>query len=62
MDEVLRDNHGRLIGRIKGISNGKFEIRDHTGRLKGRYDAKTNETRDDKGRLVGRGNLLTMLL
>lgn len=62
MEQILKDDRGRVIGKIKEISVGKFEIRDYTGRIRGRYDAKTNETRDDRGRLYGKGNLLTKLL
>jgi hypothetical protein len=61
-DQELRDRTGRLLGKIKTLSNGKMELRDHTGRLKGHYDTKRNETRDHSGRLVGKGNLLATLL
>ena len=60
-DQELRDKSGKLLGKIKEVG-GKLEIRDSTGRLKGKYDPKTNETRDDAGRLVGKGNLLAALL
>ena len=60
-DQELRDKSGKLLGKIK-VVGGKLEIRDSTGRLKGKYDPKTNETRDDAGRLVGKGNLLAALL
>jgi hypothetical protein len=60
-DQELRDKSGKLLGKIKDVG-GKLEIRDSTGRLKGKYDPKTNETRDDAGRLVGKGNLLAALL
>lgn len=61
-DQELRDSTGRLLGKIKTLSNGKQELRDHTGRLKGTYDPKSNETRDNTGHLVGTGNLLATLL
>ncbi len=57
----LRDNRGRLIGRIKETA-GKQEIRNAQGKLLGRYDPKSNITRDAAGRRVGKGNLLTTLL
>jgi hypothetical protein len=59
---VLRDRRGRQIGTIKHLSNGKLEARDATGRVKGTFDPKTNETRDLSGRLVGRGNRLSTLV
>lgn len=61
-DQELRDKSNRLLGRIKTLSNGKLELRDHTNSLKGTYDPKTNVTRDKSNSLVGKGNLLTTLL
>jgi hypothetical protein len=61
-DQELRDKSNRLLGKIKTLSNGKLELRDHTNSLKGTYDPKTNETRDKSNSLVGKGNLLTTLL
>jgi hypothetical protein len=60
--QVLRDRRGRQIGTIKQLSNGKLEAHDSTGRIKGTFDPKTNETRDSSGRLVGRGNRLSVLV
>jgi len=60
-DQELRDNHGKLLGKIKE-SSGKLEIRDAHGALKGKYDPKANETRDAHGKLVAKGNMLTTLL
>jgi hypothetical protein len=60
--QVLRDRRGRQIGTIKQLSNGKLEAHDATGRVMGTFDPKTNETRDSSGRLVGRGNRLSLLV
>lgn len=60
-DQELRDKSGRLLGKIREV-NGKLEIRDHSGNLKGKYDPKTNETRNSSGNLVAKGNMLTTLL
>jgi hypothetical protein len=60
--QVLRDTRGRQIGTIKQLGNGKLEAHDVTGRVKGTFDPKTNETRDSSGRLVGRGNRLSTLV
>jgi hypothetical protein len=62
MAEDLRDRTGKLIGRIHSLSNGKLEIRNAAGRKLGTYDPDTNQTKDHTGKLVGKGNLLTMLL
>jgi hypothetical protein len=42
--------------------DGTLELRDRLGRYLGKYDPKRNETRDRTGRLVGKGNLLGMIL
>lgn len=58
----LRDRNGNLLGKINTLSNGKFELRDRVGNLKGTYDPRQNETRDKVGNLVAKGNMLTTLL
>lgn len=58
----LRDNRGKLLGMVRSRSDGRHELRDAQGRAKGIYDQNRDETRDKNGRLVGHGNLLTMLL
>ena len=61
-DQELRDRNNRILGRIKLRSDGKFEGRDASNRLKGVFNPKTNETRDPNNRLVGKGNLLAVLI
>jgi hypothetical protein len=60
--EVIRDTSGQKIGEIREISSGRLEARDRHGRLVGRYDPRSNITRDRNGRLMTRGNTLTGLL
>lgn len=61
-DLVLKDRTGRLLGKITERSDGRLEGRDYTGRRKGIYDPKRDQTFDYTGRLVGRGNLLSVLI
>lgn len=61
MDQVLRDRSGKLLGKIKDKGN-ILELRGANGRLLGRYYVKENKTRDDNGRLIGSGNLLSSLI
>jgi len=61
-ETILKDRYGRIIGKIKEKRDGILELRDKYGKYLGRYDPKRNETRDKYGNLVGRGNLLSMLL
>ena len=62
MPEELRDRFGKIIGKIYTLSSGKLEIRNPHGKKLGSYDPKTNYTRDQWNKIVGRGNLLTTLL
>lgn len=58
----LRDASGKLIGTVMESSRGNLEARNASGKLAGNYTASSNETRDASGKLVGSGNLLSMLL
>lgn len=62
MEQILKDSNNRTIGKIRTIANGRLEGRDANGRVKGTYDPKPNETRDSNGRVVGKGNLLAVLI
>lgn len=57
----LRDRHGRLVGYVEE-RNCRLEGRDASGRFRGYYERTTDQTRDDSGRLVGTGNLLSSLI
>ena len=61
-DQYLKDPQGNLLGRIKTQYDGKLELHDRTGSIRGSYNPKTNETRDRFNKLVGRGNILVRLL
>jgi hypothetical protein len=58
----LRDNRGVLLAVIETKSDGSQEIRDNRGVLKGTYDPKSNQTRVNRGVVVGTENFLTTLL
>lgn len=60
--DELRDTSNKLIGWIEQTAEGRYEVRSQSGQLKGWYDQHTNLTRDAKGKLLGRGNLLSLLL
>lgn len=61
-DRVLKDKRGFIIGRISTRSDGVQIIKDDRGFMRGTYDPRTDKTKDEKGFLVGTGNLLTTLL
>ena len=60
--QTLKDRSNRIIGYIETDSSGRQTIKDASNRIKGRYDPKTNKTKDSSNRIVGTGNLLTSLL
>jgi hypothetical protein len=61
--EVLRDPRGSIIGTLKPQRlTGKLVARDGRGFLAGTYDSRLKETRDARGRVVGRAKLLGALL
>lgn len=60
--QELRDARGSLLGKVETKSDGKQELRDSRGSLKGNYNPTNNETRDHRGALVGKGNILSSLL
>jgi hypothetical protein len=61
--EVLSDQRGTIIGTVEPQRlTGKLVARDARGVLLGTYNPRLNETRDARGRVIGRGNLLGALL
>ena len=61
--EVLRDHRGTIIGTVEPQRlTGKVIARDARGVVVGSYDPRSNETRDTRGRVVARGNLLGALI
>jgi hypothetical protein len=61
--QELWNASGQLLGKIQERSfDGKLELIDAKGQMRGIYNPQTNETIDNRGQLVGKGNLLTMLL
>jgi hypothetical protein len=61
--EVLRDHRGTIIGTLEPQSpTGKVVAHSPRGVVVGVYDPRSNETRDARGRVIKRGNLLGALL
>ncbi len=59
--EVIRNSRGTILGVYERQSlTGKIIGRDARGVVVGHYDGR--ETRDARGRVVGQGNLLGVLL
>lgn len=62
MRTAIRDFYGRIIGWVYEDNNGNKKLTDFQGRVKGKYDKATNTTRDFYGRIIARGDQLSMLL
>jgi hypothetical protein len=61
--EVIRDHRGTIIGTVEPQRRtGKVVARDARGVVVGTYNPRLNETRDARGQVIGRGNLLGALL
>ena len=60
--QEIRDPQGRIIARVDIDSSGDKTIRDKYGRVLGRYNKRTDTTTDHFGRIVARGECLTMLI
>jgi hypothetical protein len=60
--QEIRGPGGLLLGKIVTTSSARIEARDPLGRVLGYYDVKANETRDAKGTVIAKGNVLTGLL
>jgi hypothetical protein len=58
MSEILRDRYGHKIGEVV-VQGSK---RDEYGYKRGEYDSRDGITRDDRGRLICRGDLLLTML
>lgn len=61
--QVLRDRRGLAIGRLEEQrSTGKVIARDAHGLLVGTYDPREGTTRNARGLVVARGDVLAALL
>lgn len=59
----IKDWQGRIIGIIDTDTvTGNKIIKDFSGKILGKYDKRSNTTRDFYGRVVAKGDNLSMLL
>ena len=63
MEEVtIKDWRGKIIGYIRTDRNGDKIVQDFYRKVLGRYDHRTDTTRDFSGRVIARGDACMMLL
>ena len=60
--QEIKDHQGRIIAKVNTFANGDKTSHDKYGRILGRYDKCSDTTRDHFGRVVARGECLTMLI
>lgn len=61
--QVIRDRRGLILGRIEQqASTGKLVARNARGIVVGTFDSREGTTRDSRGRIVARGDILVALL
>ena len=60
--QIIKDPQGRIIAKVETFSSGDKTIHDKYGRILGRYDKRSDTTRDHFGRVVARGECLTLLI
>jgi hypothetical protein len=58
----LKDRSGKVIGLVVARPDGTQILRDRANAFMGSFDRRTNETRDRRGKLIGKGNLLALLI
>lgn len=61
-EKPIKDWRGRILGYIQTKPNGDKILRDFYRKILGKYDKRTNTTRDFYNRLVAKGDNLLLLL
>lgn len=59
--EYIKDKNFKIIGSIETDANGVKIVRNFYGKLLGKYDPKTNLTKDFYGKVVARGDATGLL-
>ncbi len=57
----LKDSQGNLIALVQEDKSNKW-IRDEKGNPKGRYDKNSGYTYNERGELIGKGDLSSLLI
>lgn len=60
--QTLKDSRGNIIGYIDTRPDGTQVGKDSRGNLKGEYNPKNDTTKDNRGNIFGKGNLLSALI
>lgn len=62
MEQPIRDFYGRILGYIETKPNGDKVLRNFYKQILGKYNKATDTTRDFYGRIIAKGDQLSMLL
>ena len=60
--QVIKDWRGKIIGYIETDNQGNKIVRDFYRRILGKYDKRTNITKDFYGRKIAKGDQCGLLL
>ena len=60
--EAIKDWQGKILGWIETDGSGNKTLRDFYGKILGKYIKSRDVTQDFYGRIVAKGDCLTMLL
>jgi len=56
MREIIRNGKAEIIGYRETGSGNRETLRDKAGRILGRFETDTGNTRDASGKIIGRGS------
>lgn len=60
--QIIKDWRGKILGYIDTDRNGNKIVRNFYRKVLGKYDKRTNTTRDFYGKLVAKGDQCSLLL
>ena len=60
--QIIKDWRGKIIGYIETDNFGNKIVRDFYRKILGKYDKKSDMTRDFYGRMVAKGDQCSLLL
>lgn len=60
--QIIKDWRGKILGYVDTDRNGNKIVRNFYRKVLGKYDKRTNTTRDFYGKLVAKGDQCSLLL
>lgn len=60
--ETIREFSGRIVGYLDHESNGDITVKNFSGTILGKYEARSDSTKDFYGKILYYGNMAPALL